>query len=426
MQYTKSEIFKLIAETTSEIGEMAQKKMGEAEQRPVFVQQDTRKLVIGKKKFLKKVPHHQIGWLLNDEVAVIYVCEDPLFKKFEEENADILEQLEEQFGPNAGFTNKTMPCAKPRVKSFEVERIGKYKGMGKFLTPDTRQGPVENPRDARNWILRGGNFTMDGAHESDARYRRGLYQLIENNFGIGEVAMHLAKCGIPSIKAGDKSREHQNNHGEISNNVIEYGTHHYFLYNSVEDFIKSVYLREKGDADELTRLSTHLARLYIKKRPKWDPKKMSKDEYLGLTPIYKLDMYGLKEMNPELTVRLDFKIYGSLNTSNNTYFWRIEFLTRFGEKTKEQFALKKFTVDKDLVVTKQVNFKPKYTFDDQHPALYQPEIYKGLLDTITEMKAKILAIDPLSSVDLISLKPDVALSENQLEKAVKEIIKEIK
>jgi hypothetical protein len=168
---------------------------------------------------------------------------------------------------------------------------------------------------------------------------------------------------------------------------------------------------------------------------------MSRDEYKNKTSIYMLDKYGLKEMNPTITVRLDFKIYGSLNVSNNTYFWKVEFKTRFGEKAKEQFGLGKFTVDKDFVVKKTVNFVPENQFDDQHPVLFQPQIRKGLIEVLTEMRDKVLSIEPLESINLIKLSPKFTdtdstfsepefaepdLSEDVLNKLIGDIISEIK
>lgn len=426
MEYTKEELFSLINEAKSEVDEMAQKKMGLAKFRPIYVEHESGEIVIGKKKFLKKKPHDQIGWMMLDEIVVIYTCKDVEYEQFFERNQQLVEKLDEKFGPNAGFTQNDLPCGKPRVKPMELVRSEKYADQGTIETPDMRYGTPKSSYTARTWILRGGNFDETGAHDVETFHKRGLYDLINNFFGSGDVALHLAKCGIPSIKAGDVSREFQNAHGEISNNKIEYATHHYFLYDTVEDFIKSVFVREQGDSDEILRLSSHLARLYIKQRPKWDPRKMSKQEYLGKTEKYMLNKYGLQEMNPELTVKLDFKINGSLNLQSKQYFWTIVFMTRFGEKTKEQFGLKNFSVDKDIVVKRTVRFNAKHQFDDKHPVLFQPQIYAGLIDAMKEMKNNILAINPLSSVDLIKKDTQFDLSQTELSEAIEAILSDMK
>jgi hypothetical protein len=432
MKFTKDEIFKLLTETSSEMGEMAQKPMGEAKFRPIYVQDVTGEVVVGEKKFLEGTEHHKIGYLFHDKVAVIFTCDEKDFEVFFENNPSIVSQLDEQFGENVGFTNRRMTCHKKRAKPFNVIKSPKY-GKEEFMTPDTTMGPPKSSLKSRTWILNGGNFDNTGAHDVTAKRRSGLYRLVSLYLEDTKVQNHLLQCGIPDVKSGDENREFLNRHGVIDNNKIEYASLHYHLYDSAEDFVESVISRTTGSLEDLLLLSkrledkfvsTHLARRYPKKVKKWDPTKMSKAEYLGKTEIYKLNRYGLQEINPEITVQTEFSINGNLNESNNTYDWQIKFVTRFGEKLKEEFQLGKFSVDKDFIVQRNVVFTPLHKFDDEHPVLYNPEIYSALISGLKEMQTKILSIEPLEVLDLVKTRTELA--ENEMEKLIESIIFKIK
>lgn len=423
MEITKNQFIRLIKESSeTQFDEMA--APAEADFRPIYVANDG-ELYVGDVKELRGKESKHIGWLLFDELPIIFTCGSE-FNTFIEGHPDLTNKLEERFGDDVFWSNTKLPGCQVRRAPFEVKRLPGKEDLGSKITPDTKVKTPESSYGARNWILRGGN-QIDGEVNPKGQNTTGLYGLIRQYLADDEMNAHLQMVSIPLIKPNE--RKYLDRYGDISNEKVEYGTHSYNSYQSSEDFLNAVVARIGGDELPVEYLDYHLARQFNKNYRNWVEDKKNQKEYVGKTEIYMLDRYGLEEKNLDLTIRSDFRVKGTLN-NNNSFTWSLTFVSKFGRKLKEDRRLQRgLELDKDIVVTKTAQLDPNVQIDDQHPIIFNEQIRQALIDGLSEMRDNLMAIDPIETLSKANVQQfDVQrdVNENLKERLVSRILGQLK
>lgn len=422
MEITKEQFIKLINESSvSQFDEMA--APAEADFRPIYVADDG-ELYVGDVKELRGKESKHIGWLLFDELPIIFTCGSE-FNTFIEGHPDLTKKLEERFGDDVFWSNTKLPGCQVRRAPFEVKRLPGKEELGSKMTPDTKVKAPMSSYSSRQWILRGGNQT-DGVVNPNGENTTGLYGLIRQYLADDEMNRHLQMVSLPLIKPNE--RKYLDRYGVITNQKVEYGTHSYNSYQSSEDFLNAVVARIGGDQLPVEYLDYHLARQFNKQYRNWVEDKKNQKEYMGKTEVYMLDRYGLEEKNLDLTIRTDFRVEGTLGENNFT--WSLTFVSKFGRKLKEDRRINGgLELDKDIVVTKTAQLDPGVEFNDQKPIIFDERIRQALIDAFEEMRNKLLEIDPIETLSKANVQQfDIQrdMNENLKERLVKRILSDLK
>lgn len=421
MEISKKDFIKLVIESTeNQFDEMAQPK--EANFRPIYIDENSEVYVGDVMELRNKIKRH-IGWLLNDEIPIIFTCGQE-FQQFFNGHPELVKNLEERFGDDVFQSQTQLPGCQVRRAPFELRRLPGKEDLGSTMSPDTRVKEPQSSYTARQFILRGGK-QMDGEYSPRGQFTTGLYALISEYLNDDEMKKHLDSISVPNIKANE--RPFLDRHGEISNKKVEYGTHSFHGYESSEDFLDAVIARIGGDEVPVEFKDYHLARLYNKQYLNWREEKKNDKEYQGKTDVYLLDRYGLEQKNLDLSVKTDFKINGRLN--DNNYVWTITFLTKFGRKMKEDRRIMGgLSLDHDFVVTKTAQLEPGIQFDDKHPIIFNEQIREALIAALQELREKLLQLDPIETLEKANIQQyDIQrVNEDLKEKIVNKILDSIR
>ena len=239
---------------------------------------------------------------------------------------------------------------------------------------------------------------------------------------------------VRSIPTINRDRKHLDAYGKISNDKIEWGTHSYNSYQGRNDFMKAVTDRVKYSAGKIDKLpedfkSHYLARQFNQIYTNWIETTKNKKDYKGKTPRYILDRFGLETDNLDVSVRLDFRINGTLNRDNNTYRWEVKMNIKFGKKLQDEYNIQGGLRDtKEIVSTKEVNFeldRPYKEFDNKYTVLDNVSIRQGLIETFDDIVNQIKSIKP-SYLLTPATSTRLDLPESKFKNLVNKIVKEIK
>ena len=419
--YSKKEIFKIIEENMSDVDEMAYrqkgiqstrtvKKTGEIEYRqciPLWA--DDNPAPIGS---MKGIPD---AWLVNveqkeggDVLCVPLDCDD--IQEFMLRKKDFLEKLK----VTHRLEPQIMRCGTRSVRPTDHVPV-----LGAF---GITKGNSENTLSFKTWA------------------NTKLYPILRGVFDNEQVRKRLEELSLPPIAVSDRS--HLDSYGETNQTKIEYTTHTFNSYDSQQDFLEAVEARIFGEDKVLDTLKTYyLARQYNQKYRKWLETIATDAEYKGKTSIYKLDAYGTKDGNSEVTVRADLKIIG--NVVNDNFVWTIQYVTKFGKKLKDERRIKNgLELDKDLIVTKTLPVgeylrklvdpseegKKLKAGDDRIYTLFNvPEVTDSLKDALVEMREKLFTeLDPVEVLEKANIRSyDVAESKLKT-KITESILKSMK
>lgn len=252
-----------------------------------------------------------------------------------------------------------------------------------------------------------------------------LNRLVDEYMANPEMSAKLEKLSIPEVRARD--RKHLNRYGRIDNDKIEYQTHTFNSYESSQQFLKFVTARISGKPIEDQYKSYHLARQFNNNYMRWEETRKSEKAYAGKTDSYMLDRFGFDEDNLDVTVRMDFSIKGT--KMNNQYLWVVTFKTKFGRKLKEDRYIRGgLNLDKEITITKEVDFDSSKQFDDSYTVLDSIEIKSGLIEALQELSDKIMAMKPIETLKLANIKQfDITkkLQETDVNEEVKSIVGQV-
>ena len=307
-----------------------------------------------------------------------------------------------------------------------LKKIGALHGLEPQLIACTR-GKYHRPIEK---AMAGGYQPSGERYEYRERILRNyINPLIIKNF-LNEDAIKMFE--IRSIPIVNLDKKHLNNHGEISNNKIEFATLSFDSYLSSQDFLDAVLERidyADGLTDELPEKHKPypLARQFNKIYSNWVDTKKNELEYKGKTPKYMLDKLGLEKDNLDVTVKSTLSIDGEF--AHDTYNWTVSLKVEFGRKLKEDRAIKDgLSLDKEFVVFKQAPVNGNELFSNQNTVLDNFEINTSLIEAIHELIEKVSATDPIETLNKANYDRTAIekLAEEKVDNIVKNIINELK
>jgi hypothetical protein len=280
-------------------------------------------------------------------------------------------------------------------------------------------------RPVEKWVEGGYKPTGEKYSESE-RIKRELFKVIANNLEDETFSESLNKRSIPSIISRD--RKNVNQYGKFTNQKIEYSTHNYNAYLSAKDFLTSAIARIKGqDTPEMKTF--HMARQFNTKYNNWRADKKMDKKYEGKTEKYMLDAFGLEEKNLDVTIRMDFEIFGEL-IGDNSYSWNVRMTTKIGKKLEEETGLKGgFLDDKTIQSTTTAQIEPGTEFTDSYTVMDNENIVNALNEAIDNLKSQVESIDPKETLKVATVKRyqvnpvNESLKEKLIERIVQKVVK---
>jgi len=272
-------------------------------------------------------------------------------------------------------------------------------------------------RPVEKWVEGGYKPTGEKYSEKE-KIKRNLFKVIAENLEDESFAEVLNKRSIPTVVARD--RKNVNQYGKFSNQKIEYSTHNYNAYGSVKDFLAAALARVKGqDTPEMKTF--HMARQYNTNYNNWRADKKMMKQYAGKTEKYMLDAYGFEKENLDVTIRMDFEIFGEL-LGENSYTWNVRMTTKIGKKLEEETGLKGgFLDDKTIQSTTTAQLGPNVEFNDTYTVMDNPEIVDALIQAINELKSKVESIDPKETLKVATVKRyQINPNQGQVNESIKQ------
>ena len=172
-----------------------------------------------------------------------------------------------------------------------------------------------------------------------------------------------------------------------------------------------------------------MARQFNQVYSNWYETKKNEKKYRGKTPRYILDRFGLETDNLDVTVRLDFRIKGTLNRVNSTYRWEVKMIIKFGKKLQDEYTIQGGLRDtKEILTTKEVNFeldRPYTEFDNKYTVLDNVSIKQGLIEAFDDIKNQVQSLKPSYMLGAAT-STRLDLPEGKIENLINKIIQEIK
>ena len=266
-------------------------------------------------------------------------------------------------------------------------------------------------------FVAGGYVPTGEKYGESERIKRIFNDVISSSLEDEQFAEVLNKRSIPSIVARDRKNVDQ--YGEFSNQKIKYRTHNYNAYLSPKDFLSAAIARIKGE--ETPEMKTfHMARQYNKKYQKWRADKKMEKKYEGQTPIYNLNAFGLEEDNLNVTVRMDFEIFGEM-VGDNSYTWNVRMLTKIGKKLEDETGLKGgFLDDKTIQTTTTAQIEPGTEFNERYTVMDNESIVNALTEAINNLKSQVESINPKETLKVATVKRyQVNPNQGQLNESLK-------
>jgi hypothetical protein len=324
-----------------------------------------------------------------EKIPILMVCGGPQLESLVSENEDMLAQLRNEFPDTTiRWSNEKKSvdlCYPPRRRNWSLESI-----------------PGEHDTDPHIADTRGEH----DQRPAETTIKRLLNAAVVDVLGTDEVSERLNKCSLPSIKG--RERSHINNYGRIDNLAINYDTHNNHTYKDVAEFISAVNERVSNQPVSVRFDERHLARNYVQANAKWNETRMmniryGKDKYRGKTDVYKLDRFGLNPNDDAVTIRTDLSIRGHRDVDDRTYTWKIIFKIKFGNRLESGFEMYRGRLGefKELEVENTVSYDHNESFNDTHTVLDSRFIYQGLIQSLTDMKAKFFKdIKPIQSLGM--------------------------
>jgi len=372
-KYLKNLIFESI---TTDMGEMA----------------DWKKMSGITKKFEKIMDktNNLVGWNVQG-TPILFTCGSDI-NQFIEENSELMDELKEKFGANLKWEQGNLPACQPRRK-LDVKPIPGEEGDDDTI--DT------------SYIHSGENMS------EGEKIKRKLFSIVDTEFGDQEFSEILNKRSIPTIVARD--RRHISMYGRYDNNKINYETHNYNGYESLQDFLKAAIARVKGgDTPEMK--TYYLARQFNQNYRNWAADKKNQKQYAGKTDVYKLDAFGLEEKNIDVSIRMDFQI--SDERMGESFAWNVKMTNKIGKKMKEESGLRGgFLDDKIFQVSKTAQLDPRKEYGNSYTVMDDINVINALMEAIEELKSQIEAIDPKETLKVANVK------QYQIKRDVNESIK---
>jgi hypothetical protein len=372
-KYLKNLIFESI---TTDMGEMA----------------DWKKMSGITKKFEKIMDktNNLVGWSVQG-TPILFTCGSDI-NQFITEHPELMDELKEKFGANLKWEQGNLPACQPRRK-LDVKPIPGEEGDDDTI--DT------------SYIHSGENMS------EGEKIKRKLFSIVDTEFGDQEFSEILNKRSIPTIVARD--RRHISMYGRYDNNKINYETHNYNGYESLQDFLKAAIARVKGgDTPEMK--TYYLARQFNQNYRNWAADKKNQKQYAGKTDVYKLDAFGLEEKNIDVSIRMDFQISGE--RMGESFAWNVKMTNKIGKKMKEESGLRGgFLDDKIFQVSKTAQLDPRKEYGNSYTVMDDINVINALMEAIEELKSQIEAIDPKETLKVANVK------QYQIKRDVNESIK---
>jgi hypothetical protein len=294
------------------------------------------------------------------ERAIILQHGPPL-EQFIQENAGLLEKLNELSGGNLEIYEGNRTIWQPRSKKLGTTFV-----------------PTGNKMPMKETILR-------------------KFNPILKSVLTDKVNEHLIKCGLSPINTYDNQAA-VDKYSEISNYRLDFETHDYDFYNSVFDFAKAAkeLMLKGGTGVDVYR--THMPRQY---NPGTNWSALRKTEKMNtnfkndpLTPVYALAKRGYEAEDKDVALSTTLHITGRLEGAN--YVWSSEITTAYGKKLKEEMRVNSgvFEKDKTILADHQVTFDNS-NFDPETKSIMNvAEISEGLVAMLNKLAAKVLEISP--------------------------------
>jgi hypothetical protein len=373
-KYLKNLIFESI---TTDMGEMA----------------DWKKMSGITKKFEKIMDktNNLVGWSVQG-TPILFTCGSDI-NQFITEHPELMDELKEKFGANLKWEQGNLPACQPRRK-LDVKPLPGGEG--------DEEGSIDT-----SYIHSGENMS------EGEKIKRKLFSIVDTEFGDQQFSEILNKRSIPTIVARD--RRHISMYGRYDNNKINYETHNYNGYESLQDFLKAAIARVKGgDTPEMK--TYYLARQFNQNYRNWAADKKNQKQYAGKTDVYKLDAFGLEEKNIDVSIRMDFQITGE--RMGESFAWNVKMTNKIGKKMKEESGLRGgFLDDKIFQVSKTAQLDPRKEYGNSYTVMDDINVINALMEAIEELKSQIEAIDPKETLKVANVK------QYQIKRDVNESIK---
>jgi hypothetical protein len=142
-----------------------------------------------------------------------------------------------------------------------------------------------------------------------------------------------------------------------------------------------------------------------------------------------LDAFGLEEKNLDVTVRMDFEIFGEM-IGDNSYSWNVRMTTKIGKKLEEETGLKGgFLDDKTIQSTTTAQIEPGTEFTDSYTVMDNENIVNALNEAIDNLKSQVESIDPKETLKVATVKRyqinpvNESLKKKLIERIIQKVVK---
>lgn len=354
--------------------------------------------------------------------------------EFKENNEELLEKLEEEFEGDGGFflTTDSLPYNWPYQKS------------GRILVPiigGSIQHDMARTQHTKKYEHSGEKYSVT------EKIRRTLYPTLRGFFNYDSNTENslvgvFEERSLPLFHMDDElflNREIKSE--DVNNEKIKFETHSFAGYENADNFLNAATQRMTFDDPDKNLLfihkqtgekEHHLPRQYNKKYTNYSQTKKTQQAYKGLTPVYGLDKYRLESKNIDVILESTIKVDGVRN--GNEYIWVVTYNFSFGRKRPDEKVVGNLRLVKSITSQKSVNFEidPQYgEFNEYYTVMDNVEIKNALIEVLSDLGQKIEeeitseVISNLSSYGLSDIERYQDVSESIVERAVRNVIKEI-
>jgi hypothetical protein len=370
---SKKNFIRLIKESIGDVDEMARRSMGV--QRPK-TDKKTGELII--KEFYplwrpeNPTKPGEMGvpdaWVVNKDktpggarlIIPIGTCKE--YAIFYEKNKEWIEEM----ALSEGLEPELLYCVS------KVNPTGTWKDQPRNAMIDT------------SYIHKG---EYQSAQETIKRF---LHSEIRNQFENPVLNIAFEMAGVPKIQPNNP--KHIDTYGKINNDEVNYQTHSFIAFKSVEDFDKLIDDSSAGRLSDVDYVTYPLPRQFNNNYQAWKETDFSQSTYGTRENIDYNEVFGFNPKESEMIVRSDLKITGRL--VEDKYNWTLQFTVKYGSKLKEQRRIKNLNLDTDIVVNKSTGYNMKKPFTDEinvknHTIVNDMKINIAFKDGLEELVEKI-------------------------------------
>lgn len=422
-----------------------------------------------------------IGWIWRSDitdknsplVTAYFICGDEI-EKFIDKHFDTIQHIERKFLQGFYFSRHKCPANRPEnskskkffhpsgEEAFPFTKMGyspsngyviKVNGVIVYSSKDEGRARERYKKESEKPQNSDKDVTMTYERFSEyaqTKIKSKLNVILYDTIASPEFREVLNKKSIPPIILEDK--KFIDRHVDTwTNDLVEIRSHSYNTYENSKDFLTSVIKRSLGKGDDLPEMNTlYMARQYNRKYRKWEAERFSNIKYSGKTSdddyvpreprevTYNLDVSGYKELNLDVSLRMDFELKGE--RQGNGFTWSISMVNKFGKKRPDDRVISgglqpvEYQILDDGILdgriisaVKTVQLEPNIEFTNDFTIMENEDIVNGLREVLNRFMSLVEKINPKDLLKLGNvMRSDIQrVNEHRINKLIKATIKEV-